>query len=84
MLGHIRNADQTSVYFNMLSNVTTEEKGTKIVLIRGKGNKKTRITIMLSVFADGHKLPPYVILWRKIMQGSFWQALSFGTSKNAA
>jgi hypothetical protein len=23
-------------------------------------------------------------LWRKIMQGSFWQALSFGTSKNAA
>jgi hypothetical protein len=43
MLGHIRNADQTEVYFNMLSNVNVEEKCTKMVLYRGTGNEKTEL-----------------------------------------
>jgi hypothetical protein len=28
MWGHVRNADQTVVYFDMLSNITLEEKDT--------------------------------------------------------
>jgi hypothetical protein len=67
MLGHIRNADQTPVYFDMPSNVTVNENGAKTVLIRGTGNKKARITVMLGVLAKGHKLPPYVFLRRKTM-----------------
>jgi hypothetical protein len=62
MLGHIGNADQTPVYSDMPSNVTVNEKGAKTVLIRGSGNEKARITVMLGVLADGRKLPPYVIL----------------------
>jgi hypothetical protein len=39
----------------------------KMVLIRWMGNEKTRITVMLSVLANGCKPPPYVILCRKKM-----------------
>jgi hypothetical protein len=62
MLGHIENADQTLVYFDMLPNVTVNEKGAKTVSIRGMGNENARITVMLGVLADGRKLLLYVIL----------------------
>jgi hypothetical protein len=62
MLGHIVNADQTLVYFDMMLNITVNEKGAKKVLIIGTGNKKARITVMLGVLTNGRKLPPYVIL----------------------
>jgi hypothetical protein len=42
MLGHKRNADETLVYSDMLSNVTMEKTGTKSVLIRGAGNEKAK------------------------------------------
>jgi hypothetical protein len=44
MLDHIGNADQTLVYFDMLSNETINEKGTKTVLIRGMGMKGENYT----------------------------------------
>ena len=62
LLGQITNADQMPIYFDMLSNVTVDNKGTKSVPI-----KTTRITVMLGALADGRKLPPYVILRRKTM-----------------
>jgi hypothetical protein len=58
MLGHTRNVDETSLYFDMPSNVPMEEEGAKIVLIRGMGNEKARMTVMLRVPTDGCKLPP--------------------------
>ena len=67
LLGQIGNADQIPVYFDMLSNVTVNNRGTKSVPIKTTGNEKTRITVMLFVLADGRKLPPYVILRRKTM-----------------
>lgn len=67
MLGQMGNADETPVYFDMPANVTVNEKGAKSVLVRGTGNEKQRITVMLCVLADGRKLPPYVILRRKSM-----------------
>jgi hypothetical protein len=67
MLGHIGNAAQMLVYFVMPSNVTVIEKGAKTVLIRGTGNEKVRITVMVGVLANERKLLPYVILRRKTM-----------------
>lgn len=61
----IGNADETPVFFDMPSNTTVDTKGVKSVLLRGTGNEKNRITVMLAVTADGGKLPPYVILKRK-------------------
>jgi hypothetical protein len=60
MLGHIENTDKTPLYFNMPSNITIEQS-VKTVLIRGTGNKMARMTVMLSVIANGRKLPPYMI-----------------------
>jgi hypothetical protein len=40
MLGHIGNADQMPVYFDMPLNVTINEKGAKTVLIGGTGKEK--------------------------------------------
>jgi hypothetical protein len=48
-------------------NVTVNEKGAKTVLLRGMGNEKARITVMLGVLAEGRKLPPYATLWQKTM-----------------
>jgi hypothetical protein len=62
IVGHIGNVDETQVYFDMPLNVNLEENGVKTVLIRGTGNKKVRMTVMLSVLTNGCKLPPYVIL----------------------
>jgi hypothetical protein len=67
MLSHVGNADQTPVYIDMPLIVNVNEKGEKTVLIRGKGDEKARIAIVVGVLADGRKLLPYVILHQKTM-----------------
>jgi hypothetical protein len=59
------NADETPIFFNMPANTTVDTKGSKSVLDKTKGHEKLRITVMLSVLADGRKLTPFVILNRK-------------------
>ncbi|KAL1419890.1 hypothetical protein MTO96_004643 [Rhipicephalus appendiculatus] len=66
-LGQIGNADQTPVYLDMPSALTVHEKGSRQVTVRSTGNEKTRVTVMLSCTADGHKLPPYVVFKRKTL-----------------
>ena len=61
------NADQTPVFFNMPSNVTVDRNGAKSVIIKSTGNEKSCITVMLGVTANRRKLPPYVILKRKML-----------------
>lgn len=48
----IGNADETPVFFDMASNTTVDTKGVKSVLLRGTGNEKNRITVMLAVTAE--------------------------------
>lgn len=65
LLSQVGNADETPVYFDMPSNTTVSDKGAKSVVCRTTGNEKLRVTVMLSVLADGTKLRPFVILRRK-------------------
>jgi hypothetical protein len=58
------NADETPVFFDMPANTTVDTKGSKSVLVKTTG-MKNRITVMISVQADGRKLTPFVILRRK-------------------
>jgi hypothetical protein len=67
LLSQTGNADETPVYFDMPSNYTVDDKGVKSILIKTSDNEKMRVTVMLTVLADGTKLPPYVILNRKAM-----------------
>jgi hypothetical protein len=59
------NADGTPVFFDMPANTTVDTNGSKSVLVKTTGHEKLRITMMLSVLADGRKLTPFVILRRK-------------------
>src|SRR6266498_1986850 len=57
--------DETPVFFDMVRNLTIEERGAKTVQIRTTGNEKNRFTCVLTVLADGTKLPPIVICLNK-------------------
>jgi hypothetical protein len=65
LLGQIGNADEIPVFFDMPANTTVDTKFSKSVLVKTTGHEKLRITMMLSVLADGRKLIPFVILKRK-------------------
>lgn len=67
LLSQIGNADQTAVYFDMPGSTTVDNVGAKSVRALSTGNEKQRVTVMLTVLADGRKLPPYIILKRKTM-----------------
>jgi hypothetical protein len=58
----MRNADEALVYLNKPSNIIVEGKGVKTVLIGCSGNETARMTVMLSVLADGCKLLLHVVL----------------------
>ncbi|CAI7899139.1 unnamed protein product [Closterium sp. NIES-54] len=61
----IVNADQTSLFLEMLQERTLETKGARTVHVRTAGYEKERLTVMLAVTASGLKLPPYVVFKRK-------------------
>lgn len=67
VFGAIGNADETPVFFDMPSNTTVNIKGAKTISLRTTGAEKQRVTVMLCVLADGTKLPPFVILKRKLL-----------------
>jgi hypothetical protein len=50
------------VHFDTSRKYTVDAKGVKEVKIRSTGYEKQRVTVMLCITADGHKLPPYIIL----------------------
>ena len=53
--------DETPLNLNMIPNKTITKKGEKNVVIRTQNQEKIRITCILSICADGDKLPPYII-----------------------
>ena len=59
--------DEPPVSFDILANYSVDVKGTKRVLVNTTGHGKCRFTVVLSCMADGTKLPPTVILKRKIL-----------------
>uniref|UniRef100_A0A8C4S949 HTH CENPB-type domain-containing protein n=1 Tax=Erpetoichthys calabaricus TaxID=27687 RepID=A0A8C4S949_ERPCA len=67
LMGQIGNADQTAVYFENPSNTTVNAVGGKSVRVRTGGREKQWCTVMLTILADGKKLPPYVIFKRKTL-----------------
>ena len=60
-LSLVCNMDKTPIFFNMPSNKTVELKGKKTVHVVTQNQEKMRVSLLLSVLADGTKLPPYII-----------------------
>ncbi len=53
--------DQTAVYFECKSKTIVAKKGAKSVCARDSGCDAKRCTIVVTVAADGTKLPPFFI-----------------------
>ena len=59
-LNQIANSDETPIHFDMPSNWTVADKGSKEVKLISAGYEKCRVTVMLAITGDGNKLPPYL------------------------
>ena len=57
----ICNMDETPIFLNMPPSKTIAKKGAKTVFIRTHNQEKVRISVLLTIAADGTKLPPFVI-----------------------
>ncbi len=71
-LALIGNMDETPMTFDLPSNTTVNELGSRTVSIRTTGHERTNFTVVLTCMADGTKLPPIVIFKLKnIPRGNF-------------
>lgn len=59
--GNILNMDETPLYLNMILNKVIAQKGEKNVVVRTQNQERIRISCLLTICADGDKLPPYII-----------------------
>jgi hypothetical protein len=55
------NMDQTSMYFELKSKTVVAKKGARTVAVRDSGSNAKRCSIVVTIAADGTKLPPYFI-----------------------
>lgn len=68
----IGNMDEIPMSFDMPTKFTVDVKGTQDIKICTTGSEKCCFTVVLTVMADGEKLPPMVIFKRKtIPKGEF-------------
>jgi hypothetical protein len=62
----ILNMDQTAVFFSMMPRTTINEKGARTIMMRDTKNGDTRVTVAVSITADGQVLAPFLV-----MKGNF-------------
>ena len=74
---YILNMDQTPVYYSMHEKKTLEKKGAKTVNLRTSKNDSERITVGVTISADGDILPPTVIFKGKCIIIIFFLSLLF-------
>jgi hypothetical protein len=61
----IGNMDETPIFFNMIPSNTIIYKNNKSILIKTQNQDKCRISVLLTITANGNKLPPYIIFKAK-------------------
>lgn len=53
--------DETSVWFNMISNTTVARTSERSIQVKSTGHEKAHATVVLAAKADGSKLKPFVV-----------------------
>ena len=61
----IGNCDETPIFFNMVPSKTIAKKGGKSIIIKTQDQERCRISVLLTITADGGKLPPLLIFKAK-------------------
>nr|CCA19302.1 conserved hypothetical protein [Albugo laibachii Nc14] len=75
----VYNADQTSVFFEMLPKMTINARGKQIVWVKYGRREKQRVTAMLLADSDGNKFRPFIVLEAKPSTNAETQALNVST-----
>ena len=57
----IRAMGETSVWNDMVSNITIDKQGEKSACLKITGHEKYMVTVCLAAKADGSKLKPFVV-----------------------
>ena len=57
--------DETPVFLNMPLTKTIVKRGSRQVIIKTQNQEKCRISVLLTIVADGSKLPPMIIFKAK-------------------
>ena len=80
-LSLIGNMDETPMAFNLPSNTTIEQSGSKTISILSTGHERSNFTVVLACLADGTKLPPVIIFkLKKIPQEEFSEGIIIHTN----
>lgn len=58
----IMNMDQTAMFFSMKPRTTIDEKGARTITVRDTKNGDTRVTVAVSITADGQVLKPFIVM----------------------
>jgi len=67
--------------FNLPSNTTIEQSGSKTISILSTGHERSNFTVVLACLADGTKLPPVIIFkLKKIPQEEFSEGIIIHTN----
>ena len=53
--------DETPLFFNMPITKTIVKKGSRYVIVKTQNQEKARISVILTILAEGSKLAPLVI-----------------------
>ena len=61
----IWNMDETPIFLNMPITKTIVKRGSKQVIVKTQGQEKCRVTVILTILAEGDKLPPLIIFKAK-------------------
>ena len=64
-LNQICNIDETPIFLNMVSKKTIHFKGKKTITIKTTNQEKVRVSLLLTITAEGGKLPPLFIFKSK-------------------
>jgi hypothetical protein len=62
----ILNMDQTAMFFSMKPHTRINEKGVRTVTVRDTKNGDSRVTVAVSITADGQVLKPFLVMKGKI------------------
>jgi len=80
-LSLIGNMDETPMAFNLPSNTTIEQSGSKTISILSTGHERSNFTVVLACLADGTKLPPVIIFkLKKIPREEFPEGVIIRTN----
>ena len=75
----IGNLDETPLYFNIAPNYSFSQKRKKSIIKRTQSQDKCHVSVILTILANGGKLPPLLIIFKGVSHGKIYKDLKNNT-----